>query len=199
MYKNVFARLASLIKVGKLKVVETMIESGIDKKLLVLLGNGSEISQRHTITMLKRDSELGAPLQECMGPAVLLHLPWHARISLERFVLFDKNVLQRPKPQQLFEVISHNILQRDNKNIIETIQCLLSFAKRANDTKVQYLLLGSFIFALYVKNKVKLCISECFNLGCWLHIHTHLINRKHIFCALLKQNLSYIIYSNARA
>ena len=44
MYENVFARLASLIKVGKLKTVETMIESGIDKKLLVLLGNGSEIS-----------------------------------------------------------------------------------------------------------------------------------------------------------
>ena len=44
MYENVFARLASLIKVGKLKAVETMIESGIDKKLLVLLGNGSEIS-----------------------------------------------------------------------------------------------------------------------------------------------------------
>ena len=44
MYENVFARLASLIKVGKLKAVETMIESGIDKKLLVLLGNGSMIS-----------------------------------------------------------------------------------------------------------------------------------------------------------
>ena len=44
MYENVFARLASLIKVGKLKAIETMIESGIDKKLLVLLGNGSEIS-----------------------------------------------------------------------------------------------------------------------------------------------------------
>jgi hypothetical protein len=40
----VFARLGSLIKVGKLKVVQTMIESRIDKKLLVLLGNGSEIS-----------------------------------------------------------------------------------------------------------------------------------------------------------
>ena len=40
-----FARLASLINVGKLKnVVETMIELGIDKKPLVLLGNGSEIS-----------------------------------------------------------------------------------------------------------------------------------------------------------
>jgi hypothetical protein len=25
------------------------------------------------------------------------------------------------KPQQLFEVILHNILQRENKNIIETI------------------------------------------------------------------------------
>jgi hypothetical protein len=37
----VFARLAPLIKVGKSKAVETMIESGIGKKLLVLLGNGS--------------------------------------------------------------------------------------------------------------------------------------------------------------
>ena len=44
MYENVFARLASLIKVGKLKAVETMIELGIDKKLLVLIDNGSEIS-----------------------------------------------------------------------------------------------------------------------------------------------------------
>ena len=32
MYENVFERLVSLIKVGKLKVVETMIESDIDKK-----------------------------------------------------------------------------------------------------------------------------------------------------------------------
>jgi hypothetical protein len=32
-------------------------------------------------------------------------------------------------------------------------------------------------------------MSECLNLDCWLHIHTHLINRKHIFCALLKQNI----------
>jgi hypothetical protein len=131
-----------------------------------------------------------------MGPVVLLHLPWHARISLERFVLFDKNILQPPKPQQLFKVILRNILQRDDTNIIETIQCLLSFAEKANETRVQDLLLISLIFTLYVKNMVKLCISECLNLGCWLHIHTHLINRKHIFCVLLKQNLSYIIYKN---
>jgi hypothetical protein len=38
------------------------------------------------------------------------HLPWHARISLERFVLSDRNVLQATKAQQLFEVILHNIL-----------------------------------------------------------------------------------------
>jgi hypothetical protein len=97
---------------------------------------------------------------------VLLHLPWHAQISLERFVLFNRNILQPPKPQQLFEVILHNILQGDNKNIIETIQCLLSLTERANDTRVQDLLLGSLIFALYVKNKVKLCISGYLNLGC---------------------------------
>jgi hypothetical protein len=121
MYENVFIRLASLTKVRKLKAVEIMIESGIDKKLLVLLCNGSEMSQHYTITTLKTFSELGASLQGCMGPKVLLHLPWHARIILERFVLFDRNILQPIKLQQLFEVILHNILQRDNKNIIETI------------------------------------------------------------------------------
>ena len=58
---------------------------------------------------------------------------------------------------------------------------MVGLAERANDTRVQDLLLESLIFALYVKNKVKLCISDCLNLGCWLHIHTHLINKKHIF------------------
>ncbi|OQU84598.1 hypothetical protein SORBI_3004G085900 [Sorghum bicolor] len=145
-HEIVFTTLASLTKVGKLKAVETMIESGIDKKLLVLLGNGSEISQHHAIITLKTFCELGAPLQGCMGPAVLLHLPWHARISLERFVLFDKNASQSPKPQQSLEVILHKILQRDNKDIIEDIQGLLSLAERANDTRVQDLLLGSNLF-----------------------------------------------------
>jgi hypothetical protein len=64
-----------------------------------------------------------------------------------------------------------------------------SYAKFTNDTRVQDLLLESLIFRVYVKNKMKLCISECLNLGCWLHIHTHLINKKHIFYDLLKQNL----------
>jgi hypothetical protein len=45
-----------------------------------------------------------------------------------------------------------------------------------------------------VKNKVKLCINECLNVDFWLHIHTHLINKNYIYCALLKQNISYIIY-----
>jgi hypothetical protein len=47
----------------------------------------------------------------------------------------------------------------------------------ANDTRVQDLLLENLIFALYVKNNMKLCISECLNFGFWLHIHTQLINR----------------------
>jgi hypothetical protein len=34
---------------------------------------------------------------------------------------------------------------------------------------------------VYVKNKFKLCISECLNLGCSLHIHIHLINRNIYF------------------
>jgi hypothetical protein len=75
MYENVFARLAYLTKVEKLKAVKTMIESRIDKKLLVLLGNGFEMSQHHTITTLKTFNELGAPFQGCMRPVVLLHLP----------------------------------------------------------------------------------------------------------------------------
>jgi hypothetical protein len=41
---------------------------------------------------------------------------------------------------------------------------------------------------------MKLCINECLNIGCWHHIHTHVINRKYIFYALLKQSLSYVTY-----
>ncbi|CAL5059630.1 unnamed protein product [Urochloa decumbens] len=146
-HEIVFTTLTSLTKVGKLKAVETMIESGVDKKLLVLLGSGSEISQHHAIVMLKTFCELGAPLQGCMGPGVLIHLPWHARISLERFVLFDQSVPPSPKPQQSsFAVILHKILQKDNKDIIEAIQGLLTLAERANDSRVQGLLLGSNLF-----------------------------------------------------
>ncbi|KAL6888288.1 hypothetical protein ACP4OV_009314 [Aristida adscensionis] len=145
-HEIVFTTLASLTKVGKLKAVETMIESGIDKKLLILLGNGSEISQHHAIILLKTFCELGAPLQGCMGPAVLIHLPWHARLSLERFVFLDQNVSPSPKPQQSFEVLLHKILQRDDKDIIEAIQGLLPLAERANDSRVQDLLLGSNLF-----------------------------------------------------
>ncbi|WVZ77421.1 hypothetical protein U9M48_025286 [Paspalum notatum var. saurae] len=145
-HEIVFTTLSSLTKVGKLKAVETMIESGIDKKLLVLLGNGSEISQHHAIIMLKTFCELGAPLQGCMGPAVLIHLPWHARISLERFILFDQNLAPSAKLQQPFDMIRHKILQKDNKNIIEAIQGLLSLSERANDTTVQDFLLGSNLF-----------------------------------------------------
>ncbi|CAL4889315.1 unnamed protein product [Urochloa decumbens] len=146
-HEIVFTTLTSLTKVGKLKAVETMIESGVDKKLLVLLGNGSEISQHQAIAMLKTFCELGAPLQGCMGPGMLIHLPWHARISLERFVLFDQSVPPSPKPQQSsFEVILHKILQKDNKDIIEAIQGLLPLAERANDSRVQGLLLGSNLF-----------------------------------------------------
>ncbi|KAK3156313.1 hypothetical protein QOZ80_2AG0105530 [Eleusine coracana subsp. coracana] len=145
-HEIVFSTFASLTKVGKLKAIETMIESGIDKKLLVLLGTGSEISQHHAIIMLKTFCELGAQLQECMGPSVLLHLPWHARLSLERFVLSDQNVPPSPEPQQYFEVILHKLLQKDHKDIIEAIQGLLPFAERANDLRVQDLLFGSSLF-----------------------------------------------------
>lgn len=141
-HEIVFTTLASLIKVGNLKAVEIMIEAGVDKKLLVLLGCGSEISQHHAIITLKTFCELGAPLKECMGPGLLIHLPWHARLALERFVLSDQNVAPSPKPQY-FEVLLHRILQTDSKDIIEAIQGLLPLAERANDPRVQDLLLGS--------------------------------------------------------
>jgi hypothetical protein len=145
-HEIVFTTLSSLTKVGKLKAVETMIESGVDKKLLVLLGTGSEISQHDAIIMLKTFCELGAPLQGCIGPAVLLHLPWHARLSLERFLLFDQNVPPSPKPQQSFELILHKLLQKDHKDITEAIQGLLPFAEKANDLRVQDLFFGSILF-----------------------------------------------------
>lgn len=157
-HEIVFTTLASLIKVGKLKAVESMIEAGIDKKLLILLGCGSEISQHHAIITLKTFCELGAPLQECMGPGLLIHLPWQARLSLERFVLTNQNVAPSLKPQY-FEVLLHRILQSDSKEIIEAIQGLLPLAERANDPRVQGLLLGSNL-----SDRLS-CLLECREVG----------------------------------
>jgi hypothetical protein len=45
---------------------------------------------------------------------------------------------------------------RENKNIIGTIQYLLSFAERASDIRVHDLLLENIIFALLCKKKGKI-------------------------------------------
>ncbi|OAY82954.1 Apoptotic protease-activating factor 1 [Ananas comosus] len=142
-HDNIFMTILSLTKAGKSKAVEMMIESGVDKKLLTLLENGSEIAQHHSIVTLKTFYELGGPLEQgCLKPGTLNHLPWHVRLSLERLVLSDRNISPLPK-SQAFEALLSKILTRDSKEIVEALQGLIPIVEKAGDERIRDLILGS--------------------------------------------------------
>ncbi|XP_072964487.1 uncharacterized protein [Typha angustifolia] len=142
-HDSVFTTLMSLANAGKSKAVEVMIKSGVDKKLLTLLGKGSEVAQHHAIVTLKTFYEFSGPLEQgYLRPGTLNLLPWHARLSLERFVLCDRNLSPLPQPHS-FEVLLHKILDRDATEVVEGIQGLISIVEKANDPRIQDLILGS--------------------------------------------------------
>lgn len=59
--ESMFAILMSLIKAGKSKAVEKIFAFGIEKNLIKLLENGSEVIQNHAIVTLKAFYELAGP------------------------------------------------------------------------------------------------------------------------------------------
>ncbi|XP_058112948.1 uncharacterized protein LOC131255990 [Magnolia sinica] len=142
-HESVFATLMSLIKAAKLKAVEQMFAAGIDKKLIGLLENGSDVAQHYAIVILKTFHELGGPLMhESLRPGTLSLLPWHARHSLERFILSDRNIPLSPKPQT-FEDLIHKILERDNRRVLEAMQDLIPIIEKAGDPRVRDMILHS--------------------------------------------------------
>ncbi|OVA00465.1 Disease resistance protein [Macleaya cordata] len=135
-HESVFATLMSLIKAGQSRAVEKMFASGVDKNLIRLLENGSEVAQHHAIVTLKAFYELGGPLaNRSIRPGTLNLLPWHARLSLEKFVLSDRNVPASPKPQT-FEDLIEKILDRDQKRALEAMQDIISIIEKAGEPRI---------------------------------------------------------------
>lgn len=142
-HESVFNILISLTKAGKSIAVEQMLSSGVDKKLIRLLEKGSDVAQHHAIVTLKMFYELGGPLMhESLHPGMLNVLPWHARLSLERFVLSDKNILPAPKPQT-FEDLVHKILDGDNNHVLEAMQELIPIIEKASEPRIRDMILQS--------------------------------------------------------
>ncbi|KAJ8637642.1 hypothetical protein MRB53_011909 [Persea americana] len=133
----------SLTKAGKSIAVERMLSSGVDKKLIRLLEKGSDVAQHHAIITLKMFYELGGPLaHESLRPGMLTLLPWHARLSLERFVLSDRNIPPSPKPQTFVDLV-HKILDTDNNQVFEAMQELIPIIEKASDPRIRDMILQS--------------------------------------------------------
>lgn len=142
-HESVFDILRSLTKAGKSIAVEQMLSSGVDKKLIRLLEKGSDVAQHHAIITLKMFYELGGPLaHESLRPGMLTLLPWHARLSLERFVLSDRNIPPLPKPHAFVDLV-HKILDTDNNQVFEAMQDLIPIIEKASDPRIRDMILQS--------------------------------------------------------
>uniref|UniRef100_A0A1D1XP08 Putative disease resistance protein At1g59620 n=1 Tax=Anthurium amnicola TaxID=1678845 RepID=A0A1D1XP08_9ARAE len=137
----VFMAIMSLTKAGKSEAVQMMVASGVDKSLIGLLENGSEVAQHHAIVILKAFYEMGGSLGYLQHGTLNL-LPWHARLSLERFVLSDRSTFLSPK-LQTFEDLIHNILGGDSKHVLGAMQDLIPIIEKAGDPRIREMILQS--------------------------------------------------------
>ncbi|XP_068652467.1 uncharacterized protein [Aristolochia californica] len=142
-HESVFMTLMSLTKAGKSKAVEKMYSSGVDKKLVRLLEVGSDVSQHHAMIMLKTLYELGGSVADGHFRAGTISLlPWHARFTLERFVLPERNIPFSLKLQS-FEDLVHKIVERDNESCLEAMQELIPIMERAGEPAIRDKILQS--------------------------------------------------------
>ncbi|XP_041001219.1 uncharacterized protein LOC121246959 [Juglans microcarpa x Juglans regia] len=142
-HESMFTILMSLAKAGKSKAVERMIASEIEKNLIKLLENGTEVAQHGAIVILKAFYELGGhPTNGHLQHANLKLLPWQVRLRLERFVLSDQNVSSSPRPQT-FEDLLHKVLDSNYKQVLEAMQDLIPIIEKAGDPKIRDMILKS--------------------------------------------------------
>ncbi|KAF6164574.1 hypothetical protein GIB67_025400 [Kingdonia uniflora] len=142
-HESVFTVFMSMTKAGKSKATEKMFAYGVDKNLVRLLENGSEVAQYHAMVTLKVFYEFGGPLaHRSLRLGTLTLLPWQARMGLERFVLPEKNVPLSPKPQT-FEDLIHNILEKDQKQVLEGMQDLILIVEKAGEPRIRDMIIQS--------------------------------------------------------
>jgi hypothetical protein len=142
-HESMFTILMSLTKVGKSKAIERMITCGIEKTLIKLLENGTEVAQHRAIVTLKAFYELGGrQTNESLQPANLNLLPWEVRLRLESFVLSDQNVRHSPRPQT-FEDLIHRVLDSNYKKVLEAMQDLIPYIEKAGEPQIRDMILNS--------------------------------------------------------
>lgn len=142
-HDSVFTTLMSLIVAGKSRAVERMSASEIDKSLIRLLENGSDVAQHHALVILKSFYELGGPSTNgSLGPGILKLLPWQARIRLEKFVLSNQNSVPSPKPQTFDDIIC-KMMDNSDKQILEAMQDLIPIVEKAGEPRIRDMILKS--------------------------------------------------------
>ncbi|XP_057967131.1 uncharacterized protein LOC131157185 [Malania oleifera] len=142
-HESVFTTFMFLVRAGKSKAVEKMFAFDVDKNLIGLLENGSEVAQHHAIVTLKAFYEQGGPpTKRSIQPGTLNFLPWQVRLSLERFVLSEQNITLSPKPQT-FEDIMCKVLESDKKQVMEAMQDLIPFIEKAGEPRIRDMIIQS--------------------------------------------------------
>lgn len=142
-HESMFTVLMSLTKAGKSKAVQRMFGFDIDKSLLKLLENGSEVAQHHAIVVLKTFYEVGGPQANgSLRPTNLNLLPWQVRLRLETFVLSERNIPFSPKHHS-FEDLVHEVVDGDNKQVLEAMQDLIPIIEKAGDLSIRDKILKS--------------------------------------------------------
>ncbi|XP_031473046.1 uncharacterized protein LOC116245680 [Nymphaea colorata] len=145
---NVFNAVISLIKAGNARAVDRMFASRIDKKLVDVIGSGSEIAQHHAIVTLKSFYESAGPVvRHYLMQGTFEHLPWDAKLNLERFALKELHVPSSPKPQSLTDMI-HKMRGSDSRQVVEAMQDVVPIVEVANDKRVQDMILQSTLIEI---------------------------------------------------
>ncbi|KAJ6700980.1 hypothetical protein OIU74_012348 [Salix koriyanagi] len=142
-HESLFTVLNSLTKAGKSNAVERMFASGIEKTLIKLLENGSEVVQHHAIVTLKGFYEVAhTPENDFLQPSNLNVLPWQVRLRLETFVLSDRTVPHSPKPL-CFEDLVYKVLDGNKKQVLQAMQDLIPIIEKSADSRVREMILHS--------------------------------------------------------
>ncbi|KAL3610526.1 hypothetical protein D5086_001546 [Populus alba] len=142
-HESMFTVLNSLTKAGKSNAVERMFASGIEKKLIKLLENGSEVLQHHAIVTLKGFYEVArTPENVSLQPSNLNLLPWQVRHRLETFVLSDRTVPHSPKPLS-FEDLVYKVLDGNKRQVLQAMQDLIPIIEKSADSRVREMILHS--------------------------------------------------------
>ncbi|GAV65998.1 NB-ARC domain-containing protein [Cephalotus follicularis] len=142
-HENMFTILISLTKAGKSKAVERMVAFDIEKNLIKLLENGSEMVQHHAIITLKAFYELASKTTNAsLQSANLNLLPWEVRLRLEGFASLERNVPPSSMPQT-FEDLIRKLLSHDNKQVLEAMQDLIPILEKAGDPRMSEMIVKS--------------------------------------------------------